>query len=186
MPLFEVEENQVLVPRPEILRRVLIHFTNDVLLEKPDDIYRYMKEWAASHVKRSEDGVSSIEVAGSLVRLNNEIESLQRLMNKRLNYYRDICDGCQYHYLMALEDSDDDIFHLRQLDYQTTRTKEACQMAQREHEEVSFQVEHYLSTLNTDQEKSHRMHQIYRRYYPVWSNDILVSPKTRLAQLVPK
>lgn len=183
MSLFQVTDTQLLVPKPDVLRRVLIHFTNDVLLEKPDDVLEYMREWAKSHTKRSPDGVSSIEVSGSLVRLNNEIESLQTLMNKRLKYYRDICDGCRYHYLMALEDSDEDIFHLRQLDHQIAKTKEACQEAQRQHEEVSFQMEHYLTTLETDQEKSHRIHQIYRHYYPMWSKDILVSPRSRLVKL---
>lgn len=183
MSMFQVAESKLLVPNPEVLRRVLIRFTSDVLLEKPNDVYEYMKDWAASHMKRSPDGVSSIEVAGSLVRLNNEIERLQTLMNKRLKYYRDICDGCQYHYLMALEDSEEDMFHLRHLDHQIHKTKEAIQEAQRQHDEVSFQIEHYLTTLETDQEKSHRIHQIYRRYYPTWKKDILISPRSRLAKL---
>eukprot|EP00796_Vickermania_ingenoplastis_P003926 gene3926-2794_t len=177
--LFAVQTRLPLQPQPEELRRILTQFTNDALIEKPEDILEYMAVWAASHIKRSDDGVTAVETGG-LVRLSTEMEQLQALMHKRINYYMDITDGCRYHYLLALEDSEGDIFQLQSLDRRVQQAKEATAVAQREQEEVNDQMEYYLTHLPTDDEKSAKIHQLFRRYKPVWSQDILVSPRSRI------
>lgn len=180
--LFAVQNQQPLQPKPEDLRRILTQFTNDALLEKPEDILAYMEEWAASHIKRSPDGITAIETGG-LVRLGNEVEALHALMHKRAGYYQDIADGCQYHYMMALEDSEGDIFQLQHLDQRVLRAKQAGRDAQEEQTNVDHQLEYYMTTLESEEEKSNKVHQIYRRYYPAWSQDILISPRSRIKLL---
>lgn len=179
MTLFTVQTKLPLQPKPAELRNILTQFTNDALIEKPEDILEYMVDWAASHIKRSADGLTTIETGG-LVRLSNEVEELHALMHRRVGYYKDILDGCRYHYLLALEDSEGDIFQLQSLDRRVQHLKEATALAQQQQEEVEHQIEYYLSNLETEDEKSARVHQLYRRFKPVWARDMLISPRSRI------
>lgn len=182
MSTFRVEKRDRLQPPPEVLRSILTRFTSDALVEKPEDILEYMMDWAQSHMKRSEDGATTVETGG-LVRLTREMESMQALMNKRLRYYSNIADGCEYHYMMALEDSTDDIFQLQRLHHRVVQMKKTTQQVQKEQEEVQERLEYNLTHLETEDERSAKVHQIYLHVTKEWTDDMLLSPRRRIAMV---
>lgn len=166
-------------PTPDECRQILTYFTRDLLLEKPTNVLAYMEQWAGSHIKRSTDGLTVAE-SGTLVRLRSEMESLQATMQKRVRYYRDIVDGCQYHLMMTLEDSEGDIFQIQALDGRLRKAKEALVAAQEQHEAVEHTMESSLEALELESEKSCKMHQLYRRHFYDWQKDIQISPRSRV------
>lgn len=143
----------------EQLRAILIQLVADVLRDKPDDVIEYMSTWATSHDSERQMWMATIE---------EKTEALRSLARQYMTKRRGSAKNSTYHYMMALEDSDYDLFHLQKLQRSAAAARAEEAQARKEEKELEDALQRILESQCSPHKRATELEQLYESHKEQW------------------
>lgn len=183
------------------VREALTNFVTDTMYDKPDDVLQYMAQWArkqreekgkqcggavgnsaprTSAASRSASHSVSSEPArctqtpenDHAEELDDTANQIMSLAKRREQHLHDKAEGCQDHYLMALEDSDGDIFHINQLQKKMAASRKAELDAKADTAAASAKLKEIAENDEPEAAKAKKRAELLDAYKRMWENDL--------------
>ncbi|KPI88621.1 hypothetical protein ABL78_2289 [Leptomonas seymouri] len=184
-----------------IVQAVLTDFVTDTMYDKPEDVLRYMVEWARMQQEvrnrhrasipptppprlpsmtplaprpASAEQAPCIEPpeVDYLDILDATADKIMALAQRRQEYLHSKAEGCRDHYLMSLEDSDDDILHINALQKKMAAARKNALDARVDVEVVEAKMTEIGESADTGEAKVQKLADLLQMYEHQWVDDL--------------
>ncbi|KAK7194368.1 hypothetical protein NESM_000352700 [Novymonas esmeraldas] len=183
----------------DALQEILTNFVTDTMYDRPEDILQYMGAWARKRLLEEEGSAVAAARARKESRLSitpatgaavsqaavfaettadadpvvdaEAANRLLRLAAHRQQQYRDVALGCRDHYLISLEDSDGDMFHLNALQRRMADTRQQEVSARADTAAVVAQLKAIEEGGGTSQDKASQQAALLAEYEQRWASE---------------
>ncbi|KPA74212.1 hypothetical protein ABB37_09465 [Leptomonas pyrrhocoris] len=184
------------------LQEVLTDFVTDTMCDRPEDILQYMVEWVrkqqaekkkestslsplppprVSNSTRPAPRGASIESVHHLASpettehvevIDNAADQIMSLAQHRQQHLCNKAEGCKDHYLMALEDSDGDIFHINALRKTMDASRKAVLDAQADTAAVAAELRKIEENEDSEEAKAQKRTELLHAYEHQWEKEL--------------
>lgn len=188
--------------REAAMREALTNFVTDTMYDKPENLLQYMAEWAqkqqsarakqqrtlsptpppprvsatSRHAARGAstepEHVVKAPEAEHQKPANNTASQIMTLAQQRQRHFRDKAQGSRDHYLMSLEDSDGDIFHVNGLQKKMMASRKDEMDAKADTAAVASRLEEIAQSEDSEDAKAQRLLEMLHTYQRLWKNDL--------------
>lgn len=104
--------------------------------------------------------------------LDDAADQILTLAQHRQQHFHDKAEGCKDHYLMAMEDSDGDIFHINALQKKMTAARKAELDAKHDTAAVTAKLQEIDESEASEEAKAQKKKDLLHTYEHLWENDV--------------
>ncbi|CAG9576502.1 hypothetical protein LMJF_26_1780 [Leishmania major strain Friedlin] len=186
----------------DALQEALTNFVTDSMYDRPQDILEYMVTWARKQLLQkqgrgeavtaqdakvprlsiSPTGITSVIQAPVFMETAAEADPapeaeaanrLRHLAENRQKRYRDIAQGCLDNYLISLEDSDGDLFHIDALRRKMEGTRQQAMQARGDTAAIAAQLKAIEEGEGTATQRAREQAALLHEYEQRWAHEAL-------------
>jgi hypothetical protein len=184
------------------VQEALTNFVTDTMYDKPANIYQYMAEWARKQEQEAKakqrTSLSPTPPPRSLVMvrhaargvpnepvhraetpkaehpdsLDDTADRIMSLAQHRQQHFHDKAEGSRDHYLMALEDSDGDVFYVNALHKKMAASRKAELDAKADTAAAKEKLKEIEESEDSAAVKAQRKKELLHAYELMWESDL--------------
>ncbi|AYU79777.1 hypothetical protein, unknown function [Leishmania donovani] len=185
-----------------VLQEALTNFVTDSMYDRPQDILEYMVTWARKQLLQKQGrgeavtapdtkvprlsitptAITAVMQAAVFSQTADEADPaagaeaanrLRRLAENRQKRYRDIAQGCLDNYLISLEDSDGDLFHIDALRRKMEGTRQQAMSARGDTAAIAAQLKAIEESEGAATQKAREQAALLHEYEQRWVHETL-------------